>query len=74
MDGRSTKGIWRPILTNLILTRKNDHTDYGCISHWKNASGTKDARKKQISVAVDRSPENGSDPQWEYGIDTGRRR
>ena len=24
-----------------------DHTDYGRISHWKNASGTKDARKIQ---------------------------
>ena len=51
-----------------------DHTDYGCISYWKNASGSEDARKIQISISVDRSPENGPDPQWQYGIDTGRRR
>ena len=27
--------------------------DYGCISHRKNASGSEDARKIQISVSVD---------------------
>ena len=56
-----------------LYADKNDYTDYGCISHWKNASGAEDARKIQISISVNRSPENGADPQWQYDIDTERR-
>ena len=47
------------------LRGKNDHTNYGCVSHWKNASGAEDARKIQISISVNRSPENGAGPQWQ---------
>ena len=28
----------------LLDEGKNDHTDYRCISHWKNISGSEDAR------------------------------
>ena len=47
---------------HLISTRKNDYTDYGCISHWKNASAHACSKNTNIRVYVDRSPENGSDP------------